>query len=294
MHLRRSILPLVALFAASTSLWPLDRGRGRVLPKPLPKSRADATFEAGFQPPPAAPIPSSSLFGDIMRLPYQSHKVYRLRLYPGSPTIIELPYGESVDNIWIDSHWWGAESTPDSNRVVVRALAAEGVLGRKTLFHLETKPNGLRISFALEAVSDFERQPGVCQLYLDGEDGSMLVKRTVDSRVAQRVSELRASSDHQAKLDFDTWRVDAVSKFRNNYASSGSLEVTKVVDDGIQTFIYSPERELSNLSFKNQDGKEEVLNYELHNGAYIVNRVLQKEEAFVLNLGKKKTKIHIQ
>jgi type IV secretory pathway VirB9-like protein len=273
-----------------------DRGTGKPVSAPV-RSRMESMDGASAQTPAAAvtPVqaPIGSMFGDIMRVPYQTSKVYRLRLFPGSPTIIELPYGESVDNIWIDSQWWGAESTPDSNRVVVRALAADGILGRKTLFHLETKPNGLRVSFALEAVSDFERQPGVFQLYLAGEDAGLMAKRAVDAKVAQRVAELRTVSDVQARQDLDNWRAEAASKFRNAYSKSGSLEITKIIDDGVQTFIYSPERELSNLSFKNQDGKEEVLNYELHNGAYIVNRVLQKNEAFVLNLGKKKTTIRL-
>lgn len=72
-----------------------------------------------------------------------------------------------------DKKWWMAESVPGSNRVLVRAIEADGIQGKKTLLHIEMAPSGSRSSFALEAVTDFD-QLAVFQVYMDAEDPEAL------------------------------------------------------------------------------------------------------------------------
>lgn len=38
--------------------------------------------------------------------PYQAERVYKLRLIPGSPVMVEIPMGETPENIWYDKLWW--------------------------------------------------------------------------------------------------------------------------------------------------------------------------------------------
>src|SRR5687768_4361197 len=61
---------------------------------------------------------------ESVRLPYGPRKIYPLQLVPGAPFALEVPAGEVAKNIWYDSRWWAAESTPGSSRVFLRAVGA--------------------------------------------------------------------------------------------------------------------------------------------------------------------------
>lgn len=240
-----------------------------------------------------ATIPASAHFGDLVRVPYQSFKVYRMALFPGTPAVIELPQGESAQNIWYDKKWWMAESVPGSNRVLVRAIEADGIQGKKTLLHIEMAPSGLRLSFALEAVTDFDRQPAVFQVYMDAEDPEALARKQLEAKVAERLTPLRANLEAHAQAELENWKGQALAKVRTDYRVKGKVDVSRVVDDGTQTFIYSNAPELSALSFVNRDKKEEALNSQLQGGRYVVNRVLQMGERFVLTVGDKQTTVSL-
>jgi hypothetical protein len=42
---------------------------------------------------------------DTLRFPYTGGAVYRVKLVPGSPFVVELPSGESAMNIWRDTQY---------------------------------------------------------------------------------------------------------------------------------------------------------------------------------------------
>jgi len=67
---------------------------------------------------------------DTLRFPYVEGALYRVRLVPGSPFVVELPEGEAARNIWRDTQYWMAETTPGSSRVVIRPIAASDVIGQ--------------------------------------------------------------------------------------------------------------------------------------------------------------------
>lgn len=241
----------------------------------------------------AAAVPSFAHFGDVVRVPYQSFKVYRMSLFPGTPGVIELPQGEVAQNIWYEKKWWVAESVPGSNRVLVKAIEADGIQGRKSLLHIEMAPSGLRLSFAVEAVTDFNSQPAVFQVYLDGEDPEALARKQLEAKVAERLTPIRANLEAAAHLELENWKGQALARVRTDYRVRGKVEVSRVVDDGTQTFIYSNGPELSALAFINRDKKEEALNSQLQNGRYVVNRVLQAGERFVLTVGEKQSTVSL-
>src|ERR1035438_7771700 len=70
--------------------------------------------------------------GGVIKAPYLSDRVYKIYVVPGSPVMVELPMGESPENIWYDTQYWKAESTPGSNRLVVKALNVDNILGKRT------------------------------------------------------------------------------------------------------------------------------------------------------------------
>lgn len=93
------------------------------LPPDLRKSWLDSLNERPKE------APASAVYGDITRIPYQSFRVYKVNVVPGSPLMIELPVGETARAAWVDQSWWKAESLPGSGRVLVNAIPAEGVIG---------------------------------------------------------------------------------------------------------------------------------------------------------------------
>ena len=87
-------------------------------------------------------LPLAALVGsalpaeDTLKLPYLASKVYALRLIPGAPAIVELPMGEIARNIWYDKSFFKAESTPDTNRVVVQATNTPEAVGKVSYIHI--------------------------------------------------------------------------------------------------------------------------------------------------------------
>lgn len=238
----------------------------------------------------------SSVYGDIVRIPYQSFKVYKVHVAPGSPLMVELPEGETANKgIWIDTSWWKAESIPGSNRLVVTAIPAEGIVGKRTFMHVETTPSNLRISFELEAVGEQERVPAVVKLYLDAPDADTAYKRQFTQAVADQTADIQRSTEEVYRRKLEEWKDQAATKFYDLYKWSGDVDVERVISDGVQTRIFSNAPELSSVGFINKDGdKPEVVNFTLQNGVYIINRVLQSGEKFVLTLGKKTTTIKVR
>jgi hypothetical protein len=86
---------------------------------------------------------------DCGKMPYLPSKVYGLRLIPGAPAIVELPMGEIAHNIWYDKSFFKAESTPDTNRVVVQATNTPEAVGKISYIHIETEPSNLRVTWTV-------------------------------------------------------------------------------------------------------------------------------------------------
>ena len=77
-------------------------------------------------------------YGFIPRVPFQSGRVYRLVLVPGAPFALELPLGEGVRAASCDRQWFKAEGDESSNRLMVSAMAADGVEAKRSFLQVES------------------------------------------------------------------------------------------------------------------------------------------------------------
>lgn len=228
-------------------------------------------------------VPSSG----IQKSPYQAQRVYKVRCVPGSPVMIELPMGEEAGTIWYDKQWWKAESTPGSNRILISALAADGIRGRKSNVHVETIPSNLRISFQVEAVGEEQDPPSVISIYLDGSDMEAKARVQAEGQALREAGQFKKSLNEEMRASFEAWKAKAVAGMKDAYKfEKGKLGLERVVSDGTQTFISIKTTESPALKLKNRDDVEETLNYEVKEGTFIVNHVLLEGESFILVVGK--------
>ncbi len=232
---------------------------------------------------------------DTQKLPYLPSRIYGLRLIPGAPAVVELPQGESAHNIWFDKSFFKAESTPDTNRVVVQALNTPEAVGRTSYIHIETEPSNLRISLKVEGVPDRQEVPGVLQIYLDGADEGSLVNAQVQRKVAKEAAYARKFAQEKATADFHAWRQQLLQNVNDLYGWSGDMAIEKVVDDRVQTFVSMPKAsDLAVIELLDKAGKPEKVNYELENGCYVINKVLRPGEKWHLILGKEQAWIRVK
>ena len=233
---------------------------------------------------------------DIIRKTYSAYTMYPVRLVPGVPFCLELPKGDSVVNSWCDPQWFKAESTPGSNRAILRALAADGVEGHTTYFHIETAA-GLRITLAAEVVrAKATDVPGVMEIIVDeGSAGASASQALIDHRVRVETSAAEFRAEERAKGDFEKWRSEAIMNLRDTYRFGGDFHIQKVVDDKVQTMIYVPEgSDRATMEVIDRSDKQEKVNYEFVNGVYTVNKVLRPGEKFRLILGKEQAVIALK
>ena len=229
---------------------------------------------------------------DTLRFPYTEGAVYRVKLVPGSPFVVELPSGESAMNIWRDTQYWMAETTPGSSRVVVRPIAASDIVGRRGFIHIETVPSHLRISLRVQAVAEHEDVPAALQVYLEGPAASDPVRRQVKSAVDAELVLVRKHATEEERSRFDAWKRATLSSLRDDYEWGGDFRIARVVDNRLQTYITVPDgSDKAVIQYVDKAGKAEVANYEFDpsSGVYTLeNKVLRRGEKFRLILGKEK------
>lgn len=223
-----------------------------------------------------------------IKVPYQAQRVYTLRLIPGAPAIVELPSGEQAKNIWFDKAYFIAESTPETNRVVVKALNTPEAVGKNSYVHIETEPSNLRISLKVIGVADSQDVPGVLTVYLDGADEGTLVNAQVAKRLKQEMPYAQKYATDQAEGRFEAWRSNLMKNFNDHYTWGGDFPIDRVTDDKVQTWVYMPSvSDKAIIELIDKAGHPEKVNYELENGAYVVqNKVLRTGEKWHLILGK--------
>ncbi len=227
---------------------------------------------------------------DTVRVPYSREKVYRVRLIPGAPFALELPAGESAKNLWYDSRWWAAETTPGGGRVFIRALGSSDVVGRTGLLHIETDPSDLRLSIRLEAVDDENTVPAAMEIYTDGSVLNDPARRQMQKSFDRDLVYAQRQAEEHARVQFEAWRKGALANLRGDeaYDRGGDFRITKVVDDRVQTFVSIPNAtDRAVIQFVDKTGRAELVNYEVENGTYVIqNKVLRPGEKFRLILGK--------
>ncbi len=232
---------------------------------------------------------------DTQKLPYLASKVYNLRLIPGAPAIVELPMGEIAHNIWYDKSFFKAESTPDTNRVVVQATNTVEAVGKISYIHIETEPSNLRISLKVEGVSDHDAAPGVLQIYMDGTDEGSLVNAQLQKQVRRETAYAQKFAADKAAADFQTWRKQLIENMNDNYKWGGDLKIDRVVDDKVQTFVYMPGvSDKAVIELVDKAGKPDKVNYELENGCYLISKVLRPGEKWRLIFGKEQAWIRLK
>ena len=224
---------------------------------------------------------------DTQKVPYLSSRVYSLRLIPGAPAIVELPMGELAHNIWYDKAYFKAESTPDTNRVVVQATNTPEAIGKISYIHIETEPSNLRISLKVEGVPDRQEVPSVLQIYMDGTDEGGLVNAQVQQRVKREAVYAQKFAQDKAAADFQSWRKQLLENMNESYTWGGDMKIDRVVDDKVQTYVFMPgASDKAVIELLDKAEKPDKVNYELENGSYIINKVLRHGEKLHLIFGK--------
>ena len=227
---------------------------------------------------------------DTVRVPYSREKVYRVRLIPGAPFALELPAGESAKNLWYDSRWWAAETTPGGARVFIRALGSSDVVGRTGLLHIETEPSDLRLSMRLEAVDEERTVPAAMEIYAEGSELNDPARRQMQKSFDRDLVYAQKQAEERARAEFESWRKGALTNLRGDeaYDRGGDFRITRVVDDRVQTFVSIPNAtDRAVIQFVDKTGRAELVNYEVENGTYVIqNKVLRPGEKFRLILGK--------
>jgi hypothetical protein len=134
--------------------------------------------------------------------------------------------------------------------------------------------------------------PVVYSFFLDGQDEIVARNRLRAEDTANAYKEALEALDERYKASFTEWKTESLANVTDRYKVKGRAKISRVMDDGIQTWIYAPEMaELQALRIVNKDKQAETVNFEYLNGAYVANRVLADGERFVLSIGKKKTNI---
>lgn len=245
---------------------------------------------------PARPAPAREnqdrlLFGESIRLPYIEGRIYKMYLAPGSPVAVQLPEGETVSNLWLDGYWFKGQSTPGSRVAVITAIPSINVVGKSTNCIIETKPLGLTINFVVECVQDIDSTMSPSwTFYVEGADPVIQVRRDA----LNQIQSMGAAMRDGLQQENEAWKVDTLGRIRFAYKTTGH-DVKKVLDDGLQTWIFTPEAtEQGSLKVVGPDKLEEVLTPKYDNGVYKVARVLRAKEKFVLSIGKNETKITLE
>jgi type IV secretory pathway VirB9-like protein len=225
---------------------------------------------------------------DTLRYPYTPGAVYRLRLVPGSPFVVDLPTGETAKNVWCDQRYWMAETAEGSGRVVIRPIGSSDVVGKRGLIHIETTPSDLRISLKVEAVPETEDVSAALQVYVEGSVATDSVRQQVRKGVDAELMYARKHAEERARAEFDAWKIATLANFRDNYQWGGDFRITRVVDNKVQTYITVPDgSDKAVIHYFDKSGKREIVNYDMSNGTYVVqNKVLRPGEKFRLVLGK--------
>lgn len=231
----------------------------------------------------------SVLAPDILRLPYTDGAVYRVDLIAGSPFVLELPSGETAVNVWRDTQYWMAETTEGSSRVVIRPIASSDIVGRKGFIHIEMSSQ-LRISLKVQVVDDSHEVPAALHVYASGSAAGEAIKRQVRRQVNDELLLVKRAAEEEARAKYEAWKRATLSNLRDDYEWGGDFQITKVVDNRLQTRITLPGgTDKAVIQLIDKAGKAEVINYELDNGVYIIeNKVLRRGEKFRLVLGKEK------
>ena len=243
----------------------------------------------------AALVASALPAQDTLKLPFLSSKVYSLKLIPGAPAIVELPMGETAHNIWFDKAFFKAESTPDTNRVVVQATNTPEAVGKVSYIHIETEPSNLRISLKVEGVADRAEVPGVLQIFMDGTDEGSLVNAQVQKQVRREAAYAQRFAADKAAAEFQAWRKQLIESMNDRYAWGGDLKIDRVVDDKVQTYVYMPGvSDKAVIELVDKAGKPDKVNYELENGCYLISKVLRPGEKWRLVFGKEQAWIKLK
>lgn len=233
---------------------------------------------------------------ETVRLPYTPGKVYEVRLIPGAPFALELPAGETARNIWFDNRWWAAESTPGSSRVFLRALGTGDVVGRKGFIHVETDPSDYRISIRVEGVPDTTEVGAGLEIYVEGSALNDPIRREARRMADKEMLYVQHRAQEKARSEYEGWRKSMLQNVRADYEWGGDFRISRVVDDRVQTFVTLPEAsDRAVIQFVDKTGKNEIVNYELENGTYVIqNKVLRAGEKFRLVLGKQQAWIGLK
>jgi type IV secretory pathway VirB9-like protein len=233
---------------------------------------------------------------DTLRFPYSPGMVYRLKLIPGSPFVVELPEGEHASNVWRDVRYWMAETTEGSSRVLVSPIATSDIVGKKGFIHIETAPSNLRITLKVEAVGEATEVPGALQLYVEGASAENTLRSQVKKAVDSELVWARKAAEEKARAEFEAWKRSTLATFHDDYEWGGDFRIARVVDNRIQTYITVPDgSDKAVLYYVDKTGKKEIINYEYQNGTYLVqNKVLRPGEKFRLVLGKEQAWIGLK
>jgi hypothetical protein len=235
---------------------------------------------------------------DTLRYPYREGAVYRVKLVPGAPFVVELPSGEGARAVWRDPQYWHADWVAGATRVIIRPLDMSEVIGRRGFIHIETTPSNLRISLRVEAVRPNIDVPGVLRVYLTEDTAASPMQRQVRQAVDAELPLVRKHVEAEERQKYEAFKRQLLSSFRDDYDWGGDFRITKVIDNSLQTFVTVPGgNDTAVIQFVTKGGQVEIVEYEFDakTGVYtLANKVLRKGEKLRLVLGKEKAWIALK
>lgn len=254
-------------------------------PTPVVGSTGRASYRDGSE---------RNYYGFIPRVPFQSGRVYRLVLVPGAPFVVELPMGEGVRLASCDRQWFKAESDESSNRLMVSAIAAEGVEAQHSFLQVEST-SGVLYSFALEIGSSATTPAAGLSIYMDGSDKETSYRKAAMAQVGAQTVALQGDLERRMRGEFNRWKAETLASYSSAYrVDQDGIKLEKVLSNSVQTYLYTRGlSEVPTVLLINRDKKEEVLDFEHDNGVFVVNRVLRPGERFVLAVGKSKATVRV-
>lgn len=233
-------------------------------------------------------------YGFIPRVPFQSGRVYRLVLVPGAPFALELPLGEGVRAASCDRQWFKAEGDESSNRLMVSAMAAEGVEAKRSFLQVEST-SGILYSFALEVGSPTLTPAAGLSIYMEGTDKEASYRKAAMAQAGAQTVAFQGELERRMRGEFNRWKAETLASYSSTYkVEQDGIKLDKVLSNSVQTYLYTRNlSEIPTVKLVNRDKQEEVLDFEHDNGVFVVNRVLRPGERFILAAGKSKATVRV-
>jgi type IV secretory pathway VirB9-like protein len=287
-----------AAFAQSAAPPARPRPTGSA-PVPAAASRGSSDVKSAATSPSASgattPAPTAPT-GAVRTVLYHARDLVTLRARVRFTTLIGLPDGDDiVEATCGDKEFWIVNGT--ANFAYVKPAKANS----ETNLNLITASGNI-YSFVLHEVSESQGAEPDLKVFIEPKEGSTLAAMNaapkfvpasqIDDRQQAEIAKEQArdaKSQAQATVDREVSRVQseypAKLQFPYRFPADDKLfRVSAIYNDGKFTYIRADPQETPSV-YEIKDGKPNLINFEFHDGLYVVPKVL---DSGYLAIGKKR------